>query len=159
MQPSDAAEETFRPWLSEIPVAADEMYLVAREFTMADGSRHQGFATPAFEPDDMGLIQPSLFALRKEVCFLVWDVSPARRNQSLLYGFCQRTYFRFSPEFQRPSGINDGILFRNHPRIYGEFRGRGSSHHLARQFTARPFFFLSDRLAIIKPAKQVQPPT
>jgi hypothetical protein len=58
----DTDEETFRPWLSEIPVAADEMYLVACEFTMADGSRHQGFATPSFEPDDMGLIQPQIFS-------------------------------------------------------------------------------------------------
>jgi hypothetical protein len=58
----DTDEETFRPWLSDIPVAADEMYLVACEFTMADGSRHQGFATPSFEPDDMGLIQPQIFS-------------------------------------------------------------------------------------------------
>jgi hypothetical protein len=37
----DTDEETFRPWLSEIPVAADEMYLVACEFMMADGSRYR----------------------------------------------------------------------------------------------------------------------
>jgi hypothetical protein len=55
-------KETFRPWLSEIPVAADDMYLVACEFTMADGARHQGFSTPALEPDDMRLIQPQVFA-------------------------------------------------------------------------------------------------
>jgi hypothetical protein len=30
-------------------------------------------------------------------------------------------------------GINDGILFRYHPRIFGEFWERSSSHHLARQ--------------------------
>lgn len=58
----DSDEETFRPWLSEIPVAADEMYLVACAFTLADGSRHQGFATPSFEPDDMGLIQLQIFS-------------------------------------------------------------------------------------------------
>jgi hypothetical protein len=54
--------ETFRPWLGEIPVGADEMYLVACEFAMADGSRHQGFATAAIEPDDMGLTQPQIFS-------------------------------------------------------------------------------------------------
>jgi hypothetical protein len=58
----DTDEETFRPWLSEIPVAADEMYLVACEFTMTDGSRYPGFATPFFEPDDLRLIQPQLFS-------------------------------------------------------------------------------------------------
>jgi hypothetical protein len=58
----DTDEETFRPWLSEIPVSADEMYLVACEFTMADGSCHQGFATPSFEPDDMRLFQPQIFS-------------------------------------------------------------------------------------------------
>jgi len=55
-------EETCRPWPSEIPVAADEMYLVAGEFAMADGSCHQGFATPALEPNEMGLIQPQIFS-------------------------------------------------------------------------------------------------
>lgn len=55
-------EETFRPWLSEFPVAADEMYLVACEFMMADGFRHQGFATPSFQPGDMGLIQLQIFS-------------------------------------------------------------------------------------------------
>jgi len=43
--------------------AVDEMYLVACEFTMADGSRHQGFGTPAFKQDDMGIIQPQIFSL------------------------------------------------------------------------------------------------
>jgi hypothetical protein len=36
---------------------------VACEFTMVDGSRHQGFATPALEPDGMGVIQPQIFSL------------------------------------------------------------------------------------------------
>ena len=58
----DTDEETFRPSKSDIPVAADEMYLVACEFTMADGSRHQGFGTPALEADEMGLIQPQIFS-------------------------------------------------------------------------------------------------
>jgi hypothetical protein len=82
-------EETFRPWLSEIPVGADEMYLVACQFTMADGSHHQGFETPALEPDDMDLIQPQIFSpLWKATCFLAGDVSPATRDHRLLYGFC-----------------------------------------------------------------------
>jgi hypothetical protein len=82
-------EETFRPWLSEIPVGADEMYLVACQFTMADGSRHQGFATPCFElRRHASNSATNLFALWKEICVLVRDVPPARRNQWLLYGFC-----------------------------------------------------------------------
>src|SRR6266446_8819656 len=72
----------------------------------------------------------NLFALWKETCFLVRDVSPARTNQCLLYGFREGTFFRFSRDLQRPAGINDGILFRNPPRIYGYFRGRGSSHYI-----------------------------
>jgi hypothetical protein len=58
----DTDEETFRPWLSEIPVAAEEMYLVACQFTMADGSRYQGFGTPASEAENIGLIQPQVFS-------------------------------------------------------------------------------------------------
>jgi hypothetical protein len=49
-------------WLNDIPVAAEEMCLVACEFTMADGTRHQGFATPASEADDMGTMQPQVFS-------------------------------------------------------------------------------------------------
>jgi hypothetical protein len=58
----DTDEETFRPWTSDIPIAANGMYLVASEFMMVGGSRHYGFATPALEPDEMGRIEPQIFS-------------------------------------------------------------------------------------------------
>ena len=40
-------EETFRPWLGERPVGAQEMFLVSARFTFADGTEYDGFVTPA----------------------------------------------------------------------------------------------------------------
>lgn len=57
-------EETFRPGPARRPAdAADAMYLVAAEFTLADGTQLDGFVTPALPSDaSMGTWQPHLFA-------------------------------------------------------------------------------------------------
>jgi len=58
----DADEETYRPYSGLLPVAADEMYLVASILTLADGSCFPGFATPSSDEDSMGIMQPYIFA-------------------------------------------------------------------------------------------------
>ena len=106
----DTDEETFRPWLNEIPVAADEMYLVACEFAMADGSRHQGFATPALEPDDLGLIQPQIF-------------SPSGKRHAFWLGMFRRQeeITGFYTEFaKRPSSVFP-VRFGALPRLTTAF--------------------------------------
>jgi hypothetical protein len=58
-------EETFRPWLGERPVGAEEMFLVSARFTFADGAEYDGFVTPAISYEglrSMGLIQPEVFS-------------------------------------------------------------------------------------------------
>jgi hypothetical protein len=60
-------EETVRPWTGSTPVDPSKgMFLVRASFTLADGSEHGGFVTPAqtdpAEPD-FGTLQPHVFAV------------------------------------------------------------------------------------------------
>ena len=58
-------EETFRPWLESRPVGADEMFLVSAQFKFADGTKLEGFVTPAVAYEglrNLGSLQPQIFA-------------------------------------------------------------------------------------------------
>ena len=58
-------EETFRPWLDNRPVVADEMFLVSVRLAFADGTEFEGFVTPAATYEglrSMGSLQPQVFA-------------------------------------------------------------------------------------------------
>jgi len=61
----DTDEETFRPWIGSLPVDASEGMTLARaDFTLADGTRLEGFLTPAVDGDPigpLGIMQPRLF--------------------------------------------------------------------------------------------------
>jgi hypothetical protein len=55
-------EETFRPRGGDLPAQPSEgMLLVRATGTLRDGSRLPGFLTPAFEPEDLGTMQPQMF--------------------------------------------------------------------------------------------------
>ena len=61
----DTDEETFRPWLDDRPVGADEMFLVSARLVFADGREFEGFVTPAASYEglpSMGSLQPQVFA-------------------------------------------------------------------------------------------------
>ncbi len=61
----DLDEESFRPHEGPLPVSPEEgMYLVAAEALLADGSTLSAFLTPA-SGDDLGLLQPHVFARGK----------------------------------------------------------------------------------------------
>lgn len=64
-------EETFRPWLGELPVdPGGAIFLVAASVVFADGSVHPGFVTPAADPHDLGTLQPHVFA--GQACYGFW---------------------------------------------------------------------------------------
>jgi hypothetical protein len=64
-------EETFRPWTGDLPISPSlGMLLVRATATLADGSTYPGFYTPA-ENDDLGLIQPQIFASGR--LFMFWS--------------------------------------------------------------------------------------
>ena len=60
-------EETFRPWIGELPVSPDfAMYLILADLKLNDGETFSGFITLATEsennePNNLGLIQPQIF--------------------------------------------------------------------------------------------------
>jgi len=59
---NETDEETFRPWIGALPVSpSDGMLLVRASFELHDGSRHQGFLTPALKEGDLATLQPHLF--------------------------------------------------------------------------------------------------
>lgn len=61
----DTDEETFRPWIGPLPVAANEMYMVSARFKFADGTESEGFVTPTAAYtglSNMGSLQPQIFA-------------------------------------------------------------------------------------------------
>ena len=101
----DTDEETFRPWLGEVPVAVDEMYLLACDFIMADGSRYPGFATPAFESDDMGVIQPQVFSPSgKRYAFCLGMFARQEQIDAFYVDFAKRSSSIFPVTFRNPFG-------------------------------------------------------
>ncbi|MGS0765193.1 hypothetical protein [Syntrophomonas curvata] len=65
-------EETFRPWLGELPVSPSlAIFLVKSKFILADGTKYDGFITPG-EPGKsnnvggLGYIQPYVFVNNKK---------------------------------------------------------------------------------------------
>ena len=68
---NETDEETFRPWMAALPVGpSDGMLLVRASFELHDGSRHDGFLTPASKQGDLGTLQPHLFVGGKS--FALW---------------------------------------------------------------------------------------
>jgi hypothetical protein len=80
---NETDEETFRPWTGALPVGpSDGMSLVRAMFELHDGSRHDGFLTPAFKEGDLGTLQPHLFVGGEHFGFWggVAGIRPDRRT-------------------------------------------------------------------------------
>ncbi len=102
-------EATFRPWLGERPVGAEEMFLVSARFTFAGGTEYDGFVTPATSYDglrSMGSIQPQVF-------------SPSGEPFAFWQGWFQppNSDARFYRSFARPSPQVFPIRFRPQPGL------------------------------------------
>ena len=55
-------EETFRPWLGPLPVEPEHtIYLIRATVILKDGSKHDGFLTPAAVDGDFATMQPHVF--------------------------------------------------------------------------------------------------
>ena len=67
---NETNEETFRPWTGALPMnPSDGMLLVRATFELHDGSRHDGFLTPAFKEGEVGALHPYLFVGDKSFRF------------------------------------------------------------------------------------------
>jgi hypothetical protein len=119
---NETDEETFRPWTSALPVGpSDGMSLVRATFELHDGSRHDGFLTPASKEGELGTLQPHLFVSGKSFGF--WGgmagVRPDRRTalyEALGKGPEALFPIRFSTDADLATGVAAG-------QIDGFYRG------------------------------------
>ena len=119
---NETDEETFRPWTGVLPVGpSDGMLLVRATFELHDGSRHDGFLTPASKEGELGTLQPHLFVSGKSFGF--WGgmagVRPDRRTalyEALGKGPEALFPIRFSTDADLATGVAAG-------QIDGFYRG------------------------------------
>jgi hypothetical protein len=118
-------EETFRPWTGTLPVAPSEgMLLVRATLELASGSRYPGFVTPALEEDDLGTLQPQLFAGGEWFAF--WGGITGYSNeqrQSFYAALRKRAHAVFPIRFAADPDLATGVVSG---RIDGFYRLMGS---------------------------------
>jgi hypothetical protein len=70
-QDEDGQDEgTVRPSQAALPLDPSEgRYIVRAKFTLADGTPHLGYLTPAHAVDDLGSVQPLIITPRGQVIF------------------------------------------------------------------------------------------
>ena len=102
-------EETFRPWVGERPVGAEEMFLVSARFKFADGAEFEGFVTPTISYEglrDMGALQPQVFTPSGQR-FAFWHgmFRRAESEKQLYQSFAKSSDQVFPIQFQAPPGL------------------------------------------------------
>lgn len=121
----DTDEETFRPWLGEVPVDPDDagMFLVRAKLRLADGGEVDGFVTPAsaLTPEggpDLGLMQPQIFLPDGSLAgFWMGGLSEQKEAHARLYRALQRDATSVFPiTFSMSDRLASGVLV-------GEVRG------------------------------------
>jgi|CXWL01.1.fsa_nt_gi hypothetical protein len=112
-------EETFRPWLSKLPVSpAETSFLVAADFVLADGTMLQGFITPqnAQEAADLGALQPYIFASNGSLISFWYGMFPiSKKEKARTYGALARTKasvfpIRFAAQKKLAKGTICGVI-------------------------------------------------
>ncbi len=93
----DLDEESFRAYDEPLPVSPDEgMYLVAAEARLADGSTLPAFLTPA-SGEDLGVLQPHVFARGKAWGFWGGLVGMPRAAQEEFHSAVDRSWDQVFP--------------------------------------------------------------
>ena len=82
-------ESTVRPYTSSGPLdPVDRMFIVRAVFTLADGSRMQGYVTPPVRDDaSMSTLQPTIVTDRGQVRFWCGTSSPGAKRLAQKYAF------------------------------------------------------------------------
>ena len=127
----DTDEETFRPWTGALPVSpADGMLLVRATVELPDGTRHQGFITPALEAGDLGTLQPELFVGQRRFSFWGGMLGVAVEERQALYAALKRSSpatfpLRFSADPSLATGVItgqvDGFYQHQQSQIHVEY--------------------------------------
>ena len=108
----DTDEETFRPRVGPLPADPSEgMLLVPAIGTLADGTRLPGFLTPAFEPDDLGTMQPQLFVGDRRYGFWGGRLGVPEAEQTEFLNSLGTTRDQVFPiVFEVPAGLSNGVV-------------------------------------------------
>lgn len=110
-------EETFRPWLEEIPVNPEEgMFLIRARLILSDGTEFGGFITPAIgigeaTDSNLGEIQPHLFSPNSK-WIRFWGGMPGFSDEAKesVYKLLERSSDKIFPiRFEAIPGLTTGI--------------------------------------------------
>jgi hypothetical protein len=111
----ETTEETFRVWEGAKPVNADETFLVAAQFTFADGSKHPGFVTPT-ESDEgfkvlyLSYLDPMVFSPSGKRFLLWFGMSNEVEAIANFYAAFGKTAAEIFPiEFQARPDLTTGL--------------------------------------------------
>ena len=104
-------EGTFRPWKGNVPVSPSEgMLLIRATFRLNDGSLLSGFATPAFEADDLGTMQPNVFVNGRPFGFWGGMIGISQARRQTFYSSLGKSADQIFPlEFVADPTLTDGI--------------------------------------------------
>jgi hypothetical protein len=108
---SETDEETFRPWTGDLPASAsDGMLLVRANFLLRDGSELTGFATPTFEPNDLGAMQPQVFVDHRVIGFWGGMFGIPQEHRVAFYSALGKAAAKVFPiKFEVDPKLADGI--------------------------------------------------
>jgi hypothetical protein len=124
----DTDEETFRPWLADRPVGADEMFLVSARLRFADGTEFEGFVTPTASYEglrSMGSIQPQVFAPSGQR-FAFWHgmFRQAESKRRFYECFAKSPAQVFPIQFQPRPGLTSSVASGEIPGFMSIPRGK-----------------------------------
>ena len=115
-------EETFRPWVGDIPVDPNEaIFLVKSTFTLADGTVLEGFITPVGNVNEdvakvLGMVQPYIFDTKGKLVQFWFSGVPFLdeniKNMYLLLGKTSKDVFpiEFEANPSLVNGITRGVI-------------------------------------------------
>lgn len=92
-------ESTVRPYTASDPLdPADRMFVVRAAFTLADGSRMQGYLTPPSRGDDSpGMLQPIIVTDHGQVRFWCGTTEPDPKRLAHSYGLLRKNAEQLFP--------------------------------------------------------------
>jgi len=96
-------ESTVRPYSTSGPLdPAERMFVVRAVFTLADGSRMQGYCSPPLRGDDsIGILQPIIVTARGQVRFWCGTTEPDSKRLARSYEWLGKDARRLFPlQFQ-----------------------------------------------------------
>jgi len=130
----DTNEETFRPWIGELPVGPEKgIFLVRAKLTLADGCVFDGFITPQHQAElpSLGTIQPNLFLPSGKLCSF-WDgmfKRPSQEREIIYRELGKDAETIFPIQFAAEKGLARGHVAGSIPGFCWRPKGKVHVYH------------------------------